>query len=405
MSDQVEKFDKDEIPDDVREAFTYAITYLENYGEAMIYESTLGHLSHYTVPQLKGIAKRFGLKKLSRYHKKELIGIIYPLFLDEETLEKKLLFLSDMGYNALTKKVFKEKTLSVHEVASLNALELYAYIMVTDDGLVILPKAVMELMKKIFKKKGFQQKRKKLTFLYALINFSDYIYTEIDENLLKIMYRSRFKDVSDEEFMNLYHEIEHPLMIYRNHEFISRTVIEQDAFDIVKSIHSRYVISLLSEEEIEDYMNYRYPYSDDMYKAFYLTLATIFGIEPLDAVMVVKHVFEMITIDAGVQSIIDYIGDWTGDLTKERMGILMRFLMELSNNSRHFETYGNIPENLAVDRLKSGGSIHLPDNKELREMIEEHREELNELGYDIDDDGNVFLKNDDQDDQSNNFFS
>lgn len=405
MSDKKERLDDQEIPEDVRKAFTFAITYLENFGEGSIVNDMDVYLNHYTVPQLKDIAKTQGLRKLSRYRKKELIDLVHSALADEETLTKKMLRLSDLGYNALTKKVFKEKTLSVHELAALDDLDYYGYIMMSDNGLVFISQEVMDLMKKIIRKNDFQLKRKKIAFMHALIRFADYLYSVIDENFMKMMYQSRFKNVSDEEFMRIYREIENPVMIYKDHEFISRTVIEQDAYDIVKKIQSRHVMSLLGSDEIEDFMNYGYPYSNGYYKVFYLLLTTLFYLEPLEAAFVVRHVFGQITTDARLNEILDYIIGYIDDLNDDQLDILLKCIMDMSNDSRHFETYGNVPTKLAVDRLKSGGSIRLPDDEGFRKAMEEHRQEINDLGYDFDDDGNIFLKDDDQDDDSNNFYS
>ena len=394
----------DDIPDDVLDILSGAIEYLNTYGEAFIISNMMIHLNHFRVKELKDIAKRFGLSKLSKYKKGELMELVEPYLLDEKKLEKKLLVLSDLAYKALTKRVYKEDSLTVFEVSALEDLANDGYLMITADGDIAIPKEIVAVMKKITKKKSFQEKRRKLAFMNALFGYADYIYGVIDENLMKIMFETRFKNTSDREFMSLYNELEHPLMVHQGKEFISTTVLDQDAYDIVKQTHESHVISLLSEEEIADYMNYGFPYSKQCYKRFYDSLFLFFRVEPLDAADVCRHIFSAICIDQRMQNINDYISDYITFDSKDDLKMFMDLFMEISNETRHFMTNGNVPNKLVKNHLANGGVIPMPDDEDLQKALKEHIEDIRDMGFDLDEDGNISLKHDD-DDHTGGFYS
>lgn len=398
-----EQFDFNDLPDEVYDVLSEAADYVENYAPVRITDDVDRFLGVYRVPELKNLAKMYGFKRYSKYKKDELIKLIRDSIMDEDEMESHLLTLSDLGYQTLRHKVFQKETLSVVEMASIEYLTEDGYLAQMSDDSLYMAQPVLDTMKKIFRRKSFREQRKKKAYLYALMHYADYLYGVADENMMLMMYQTRFKNVSKQEFMNLYHELGQPFMTYQDHEFISYTVLDQDAYEIVKDLHRRYVMSLPAKEELMDFMNYGYPYSLQEYRNFFNLMIIYFGVEPLRADHMIQTIFYAISVDDDLQQLTDYMAAQVDMNDIEMWQMFMELYMHASNASRHFRRYGNIPSVLMRNKLESGGSIPLPDDPKLRAAVKARRAELNEEGYDFDDEDNIVLK--DKDNKKGGFFS
>lgn len=370
-------------------------------GDYEIIDSTEYFYRSYNKTELIALSRQLGKPIKTKYKKAEVVDLFMKQFMNEETLTKGLITINDRAYELLDDIVHDDVTghlLNLIDLLMLDRLETKGFFFIADSETFVISKEASKMVKKIFKNKDYQALRPKLSYLNAIISYCDIVYGVINLNYVQLLYQYKFPKATAQEVLDLYHQLPDPAMTYdeEKKDFLSDFVTRENVYDDVVKLHQQNIISLPSKEELDDYLYYGFPYSNQAYLhlLFFLIINSMDDLtQPIHDV---HELFKAVSFEVPFQDLLTYYDDYIID--DDMLEMFVPIIMECFNTSRHFKSNGHIPDEDMMNLLKSGGSIPLPDDEHLLDELKSHLDELHDMGFDINDYNEVVLKDRDDTD-------
>ena len=174
--------------------------------------------------------------------------------------------------------------------------------------------------------------------------------------------------------------------------FIERSIPDKEWRQIIASIlkvQADKEFYIPEEEEIQELIDYGYPYEDPYIKEFTAFLLRN-GMDEIDADKAASDIYAMIQDGRGMRDLLDYMNDiGMSELTDSRLEELSGLLAELNNNTRMYIHRGHTPTELLQNDLlgrkqNDGPAKIVPVSTLSAQGLQDNLDKLKDLGFDID---------------------
>lgn len=342
---------------------------------------------------------------------------LLDVLLEKENMKKALLRCNKGVLDAL-------QDINQNDEAELNCAQVYALSSLSKDGYgrfdyfeeYCIDAATLEGLCALIDDQEFRKVWEKASYTYALVHYALSLYGVLDEDVLHVMYEEKWHGSTIEEMNKMWKLVEDNDIVHNEeeHKYYLASILWMPNYDEVQELQKKYERDLLTVEDVEDYLNYGFPYSKVSYQDLLGYLAHYFVDEmPSRNYERVVDLFHLARsggdLDGYVEAYMTKISDFVGGaplspITRSevttyiyncagetRMGILNgHYLDDTIDQNSTLEGLVNLIRNHPEDLMK-----HMPENlpAELEEAFEQLMESLGEEEFDDSDDSDDDLVN------------
>lgn len=188
-----------------------------NVGDYEIIESNEFFYRSYTKKEMIYLSRVMGHTIKTKYKKNEVVDLFVKRFMNEETIEEGLITLNNRGVQLLS-DILNHKANSGHlnliDIANLKRDENLGFFFTTTDNTLVINNQAADIMRKILKKKDFQLRRQKLSYLHMILSYCDMIYGIIGIEYVQKLYQYKYPKTRRWDIIKLYKQLPAPAMHY-----------------------------------------------------------------------------------------------------------------------------------------------------------------------------------------------
>lgn len=309
------------------------------------------------------MAEEFELEDLQGLDAEELAERIQDKVLEPEVMEKRLLLLSDAEIEEFEEVIELNGYYPIPEIRE-KLVRFYemSYVFLYADGYAEVPKAAVEVYKKI-NTPQFQEKRRGTFWIHRCLEFTAMVFRCAPEGIVRRMFKKCLgRKITPEEFSYYYENVpeEANPCVWCENRFMDEELFEDNQYFTLEAIRGDLGFYIPSPNEILDYTENNYPASDPYYRKLKTFLMTKVNLAEIEVKLLMPVLWSRFNKRDDISETAEVFGQNLHFPDRDTAKEFLRILGEVYNHTRMALYCGHTPDevmapvHMRVEKKNSG---------------------------------------------------
>ena len=309
------------------------------------------YLEKIPLVHLKNTANALNITNYEKLNEEELSGKIWYYILNEDNFYRLFLNFNDIEIESFERVLNSSYYIRSKEDDDFSNLMFLRLVIVFENERVIVPSEVAELYKKI-NTEEFQTERKKVRWIIDILSLiiRPYYGYIPKEKFCLLCRRKTTPVITPSEVMTLYDKILYQLnrCFIRDDLIVSKDLEKDELFQYVKNLHGDKPYYIMSENEIEDIINYGYPLLNSHYKKLKSFFVQYWHTDIYNIEILLEDVHNTIIFEYGFNDVMKCLNEHgvpqSGVFDTDKF---INILQDVYNNTRTYYNCGHTPQEMS----------------------------------------------------------